>query len=369
MIPPSKGTQPNILIVDDTPANLDVLSSMLTKRGYKVRPAPSGSLALRAARSTPPDLILLDILMPEMDGFTVCRELKADVTTQDIPIIFISALDDALDKVKAFQAGGVDYITKPFQLEEVLARIDNHLALDRLRKEVQALSVLKDQMIRTVSHDLVVPLDVIRICVQTVADLPLIQSDGEARENLEIAIKTATQMHTLVTSLLDLSRIESGMKLNLQSLSLDTLLQEQIDNHRPPANQKLLSLIYHPTEGLTVTVDAKRMGQVVSNLLSNAIKYTLEGGTITVTSQVDRNQVIVSVKDTGLGIPKDELPRIFDKFHRVDTEAHRSVKGTGLGLSIAKAIIEQHQGYLWVESDLGEGSTFYFLLPVSPNPR
>lgn len=127
----------DILVVDDTPANLRLLASILTEQGYKIRPASNGQIALLAAQAQPPDLILLDIMMPEMDGYQVCRILKADERTRDIPVIFISALDETLDKVTAFLIGGVDYITKPFQVEEVLARVETHLTLSRLQKELQ----------------------------------------------------------------------------------------------------------------------------------------------------------------------------------------------------------------------------------------
>ncbi|NNG01401.1 MAG: response regulator [Desulfobacteraceae bacterium] len=132
-----KNDRQNILIVDDTPENLRVLTDMLTEQGYKVRPAPSGKLALSGAAAILPDLILLDIHMPEMDGYEVCRRLKADKATKSVPIIFISALSEVFDKVKAFKAGGVDYITKPFQVEEVLARISTHLTISRLHKQLE----------------------------------------------------------------------------------------------------------------------------------------------------------------------------------------------------------------------------------------
>src|SRR5438552_2134384 len=133
-------TNADVLIVDDTPANLNVLSAILGKRGYRVRPAINGALALKAAQKAAPDLILLDVQMPGMNGYDVCRQLKSDDQTRHIPVIFISALDDVLDKVEAFQAGGVDYITKPFQIEEVLARVENQLALHRQRTAIAALS-------------------------------------------------------------------------------------------------------------------------------------------------------------------------------------------------------------------------------------
>jgi PleD family two-component response regulator len=147
-------TNADILIVDDTPANLNVLSAILGKRGYRVRPAINGALALKAAQKAAPDLILLDVQMPEMDGYQVCRQLKGDAQTRDIPVIFISALDDVLDKVEAFQVGGVDYITKPFQIEEVLARVENQLALHQQREAIATLLARNEQLIALATQDL-----------------------------------------------------------------------------------------------------------------------------------------------------------------------------------------------------------------------
>jgi PleD family two-component response regulator len=144
----------DILIVDDTPANLNVLSAILGKRGYRVRPAINGTLALKAAQKAAPDLILLDVQMPGLDGYEVCRQLKDDPHTRAIPVIFISALDDALDKVEAFQVGGVDYITKPFQIEEVLARVENQIALHQQREEIAALLARNQQLVALANQEL-----------------------------------------------------------------------------------------------------------------------------------------------------------------------------------------------------------------------
>jgi len=144
----------DILIVDDTPANLNVLSAILGKRGFRIRPAINGALALKAAQKAAPDLILLDVQMPGLDGYEVCRQLKGDPHTRDIPVIFISALDDVLDKVEAFQVGGVDYITKPFQIEEVLARVKNQLAIHQQREEIAALLARNEQLIALANDEL-----------------------------------------------------------------------------------------------------------------------------------------------------------------------------------------------------------------------
>ena len=141
----SREDVPNVIVVDDTPANLQLLTGMLKERGYKVRPVPSGKLALQAAKNDPPDLILLDIMMPEMDGYEVCERLKADEKLREIPVIFISALNETMDKVKAFGVGGVDYVTKPFQFEEVDARVSTHLKLQRQRRELKELQRVREE--------------------------------------------------------------------------------------------------------------------------------------------------------------------------------------------------------------------------------
>jgi PleD family two-component response regulator len=155
----SSRPNPDILIVDDTPANLNVLSAILGKRGYRVRPAINGALALKAAQKVAPDLILLDVQMPGMDGYEVCRQLKADSQTRDIPVVFISALDDVLDKVEAFEVGGADYITKPFQIEEVLARVANQLVLHQQREAISGLSARNQQLLALATRELRPRLD------------------------------------------------------------------------------------------------------------------------------------------------------------------------------------------------------------------
>jgi PleD family two-component response regulator len=163
-------TNADILIVDDTPANLNVLSAILGKRGYRVRPAINGALALKAAQKAAPDLILLDVQMPGLDGYEVCRQLKADPQTRAIPVIFISALDDVLDKVEAFQVGGVDYITKPFQIEEVLARVENQLALHQQREAIAALLARNQQLLRLATDELRPQLDQIAVWAAALRD-------------------------------------------------------------------------------------------------------------------------------------------------------------------------------------------------------
>lgn len=362
--PPQRG---NILIVDDTPANLKILTTMLSGQGYRVRPAINGDVALKAVRTAPPDLILLDIMMPGMSGYEVCEALKADRETQKIPVIFISALDEALDKVRAFQVGGVDYITKPFQMEEVFARVENHLALDRQRREIEALNALKDVLIRTVSHDLKNPIsNIMGYAELLLAEKGLMNDAAQAERLLRRMHQSAGYMYELVNKLLEMTRIEDNPELNFSAVLLRDLVEMQLDEHALLAQRQEVALIHPPdyAAGMVVWVDTVWLGQVFSNLLTNAIKYTPAGGTITVTAAKLAQSVEITIQDTGLGIPEADLPLIFDKFFRVKRDEHLAVPGAGLGLAIAKAIVGHHNGRLTVQSVLGQGSTFTVALPL-----
>jgi DNA-binding response OmpR family regulator len=188
----------DILIVDDTPANLNVLSAILGKRGYRVRPAINGTLALKAAQKAAPDLMLLDVQMPGLNGYDVCRQLKADPQTRAIPVIFISALDDVLDKVEAFQVGGADYITKPFQIEEVLARVENQLALHRQREEIAALLARNQQLLALANDDL-------RPQLAQIAEWAAALRDGGDPALAEQIRASAQRLHAVLNGLLGMS--------------------------------------------------------------------------------------------------------------------------------------------------------------------
>ena len=209
--------QPKVLMVDDTPANLELLSVMLKGRGYRVRAAVSGRLALQAARNDPPDLILLDISMPGMDGYEVCTQLKADERLKDIPVIFLSALSETIDKVKAFGTGGVDYITKPFQFEEVEARVETHLELRRQKLRLQEnynelgeLKKLRDSLVDMLLHDLRPPLTGICGYLELIKAKEGASLQGESARSLAEAMKTAKQLVHMVGTVLAKSSLEEG---------------------------------------------------------------------------------------------------------------------------------------------------------------
>ncbi len=366
-----------ILVVDDVPANLELLSNLLSTRGYRVRSALSGAVALKSVHAAPPDLILLDINMPEMDGYEVCQQLKAEGQTSAIPVIFISALNETLDKVRAFKVGGVDYITKPFQFEEVLARVEAHLTLYYQRREIEMLherekarfaelNTVKDQFVQMVSHDLKNPLTAVMGYAYLIEEEQAWASPEDLLEFTKSIQVSAQKMLRLITDLLDLGRIEAGMELQLVPVTLTDFLTQHLLDHQALAHHKQIDLaLTLPLVELTLPLDITRFGQVIDNLLSNAIKYTPEGGHVALAAQVTPGEVILQVADNGLGIPTEDIPHLFDKFYRVQRSKHLTAEGTGLGLAIVKAIVEQHGGHIWVESELNEGSIFNVALPRS----
>jgi signal transduction histidine kinase len=343
-----------ILIVDDMPANLLLLERTLSGRGYIVKPVPCGKLALQTARAEPPDLILLDIAMPEMDGYEVCKRLKADPALKAIPVIFISAMDQTIDKVKAFSVGGVDYVTKPFQLEEVHARVRTHLQLHRLEK-------LRDDLTHMVVHDLRNPLTIIFGFLDSL-ELDEAQKLSASNQTLvTLARRSAEELLDMIGSILDVSKMGAGeMKLRGELCDLDELLRAVIATNQPLPGGRTVTLDAWDAPH-TVTADVGLIRRVLQNLLSNALNYTPSGGDIRIVVTPSDHEVRVTVTDTGPGIAPEYHERIFEKFGQVENRNHRL--GTGLGLTFCKMAIESHGGRIGVESEVGKGSTFWFALP------
>ena len=360
-----------ILIVDDTPANLQLLSGMLREQGYKVRPVPSGKLALQVAQIEPPDLILLDILMPEMNGYEVCEKLKADERLKEIPVIFISALSETMDKVKAFSVGGVDYVTKPFQFEEVHARVRTHLELRRQRRELQKsydqlkeLASVRDGMTHMIAHDMRSPLSLIGTLFQTLEKGETKKMSEKNRQLVRTGALSTERLLQMVDSLLDINKLESGHEeLNLTDCDLTDLSRRILHDYEPlRENRRFIfdaqSLPVH------VICDSDLISRVIRNLFMNALKFTPQSGTIRI--EVESTECAgkkkcarVSVHDNGLGIPSHYIPKIFDKFVQVESREY----STGLGLTFCKLAVEAHGGLIGVESEEGKGSTFWFTLP------
>ncbi len=371
-----------ILLVDDTPANLKLLTSILSAHNYDIRAVISGQMALTAIQAEMPDLVLLDVVMPDMDGYEVCERLRRDYQIS-IPIIFISAIDDTGGKVKAFRSGGVDFIGKPFEPEEVLARVASQLTLYRQRKEIEEqhqaieklrerdrqyyeeLNRLKDQFVEMASHDLKNPVSLVTGYVDLILDQPEDRvGDPQVMDMLQRIKSAATRMQTLITDLLDLAKIETGLALTPAPIEMVTFLGSCLQNVELAAAQKDITLRFaSPPDEITVMIDPERMMQVISNLLSNAINYTPEGGQVELRASVEQDCVTIQVADNGLGIAPEDVSHIFERFYRVKRKEYLGSTGTGLGLAIVKSLVEQHGGQIHVESKLGSGSVFTITLP------
>lgn len=378
---------PDILIVDDIPDNIRLLSSMLVDNGYRVRKVVSGERALKAIALQVPDLILLDIRMPDMDGYEVCKRLKVSDITKEIPIIFISAADDVFDKVKGFEVGGADYITKPFEPIEVLARVEQQLAIRRYQQElfakneqlaqhnIQLEREIKQRQqaerrlkvfVHTVSHDLRNPVTGISLLLQSY----LSNSTGNVvldKPTVEIILASCTRQLQLIDSLVETQKLEANnYPLNLQSISLYALTTSIIKTWSPMLtssrvilNNRILSQLPY------IHVDPEQLWRVFENLIGNALKYNSPGITLTLDAEVDAKTSVlrVTVADNGVGIPKTECDKLFDLYVRGKDATNRT--GSGLGLYICRQIVEAHGGQIGVESDLGKGTLFWFTLPLA----
>ncbi len=356
----------NILVVDDAPDSLRMLHQWLKGRGYNVRPMPGGALALQAALHEPPDLILLDINMPEMDGFEVCRRLKEDKRLKEVPVIFISALTETEEKVKAFQLGGVDYVTKPIQLEEVDARVRTHLELRRRKHELQLsyerlqeMERLRDNLTHMIIHDMRTPLTIIGMALEF-ADQSIGSSDRKMVELIRTAREGAASLNGMISQLLDVSRFEAGqMPLEKTEENLAAVVGRILDSMATLTGGHRVR--FDAPEPVSVLIDANIIGRVIQNLVTNALKFAPPSGEIRISVRCERDCARVSVQDDGPGIAPEYHQRIFEKFGQAGNAARKL--GTGLGLTFCKLAVEAHGGRIGVESEIGKGSTFWFTLP------
>lgn len=361
---------PGILIVDDTAANLTLLSDALREQGYRPRPVPSGALALQAAAAEPPDLVLLDIGMPEMDGYEVCRRLKSHEALAEIPVLFVTALGDSGAKLRAFEVGGVDYVTKPFQLEEVLARVATHLDLRRQRRLLQqslererALERLRDSLVHMIVHDLRSPLSTVTQRLEMAAAHGSVSQDPRLAKWIEGARRSADRVVEMVSTMLDVSRLESGgLEPCLADIDLLELASQVVARLASQRGEREVT-ISAPDGPAIARADGALLDRVVQNLLANAIQHTEPDGRIELAVVVHEAVVRVSLRDDGRGIPSELAPRVFDKFFQVESPTERRAHSSGLGLAFCRLAVEAQGGRIGVGSEVGHGSTFWFEIP------
>lgn len=358
----------SILIVDDIPANLKLLGNVLKCAGYKVRPVTSGKLALQVAEREKPDLILLDVMMPGMDGYEVCRQLKENPDLRDIPVIYISALNDTKDIVKAFTSGGVDYITKPFQAEEVIARVSTHLQIQQQRKDLQILNATKDKFFSIISHDLRSPFTSFLGLTSLMKDDLKTMSSTEIEEMAGWLNKSASNIFGLLENLLEWSLMQRGItSFNPESFLLSDKISGCMELSKDAALKKEIQCFINIPVDMEVYADAHMFETVIRNLVTNAVKFTPKGGRITLSSRMaENNTILVSIQDTGTGIHKDLIGKLFQLDEQTGRKGTDGEPSTGLGLIICKDFVEKNGGTIRVESEEGKGSIFSFTLLQAP---
>ncbi len=371
-----------ILIVDDVPKNIQVLGTILSKNNFQTSYADSGEKTLQLVEYNNFDLILLDIMMPGMDGFEVCRRLKSNPKTSHIPVIFLTAKTESESIARGFEIGGQDYITKPFQNKELIARVRTHVSLKRRNEEVEEKSraleeinqmlneanAAKDKFFSIIAHDLKNPFGDITGLSELLIKNMRRYDITKIEKFIEQIHKLSKNGYTLLENLLEWSRSQTG---NIECHQRELNLKEQVDDVilllEEFANKKAITLTNHIASDLMVRADKNMLDTIIRNLISNAIKFTANDGKIAlnaneITDEHGTAMIQTSIADSGVGIASDDL----DKLFRIDVN-HSTIgtskeKGTGLGLILCKEFVEKNGGTIWVDSQIEKGTTFYFTL-------
>jgi len=386
-----------ILIVDDNQTNLDVLFELLKNHGFKVLVAQDGESAIEQIEYIHPDLILLDIMMPGIDGFETCRRLKADPPTQDIPIIFMSALSDTVDKVKGFQTGAVDYITKPFQHEEVLSRIDTHLTIRSLQKKLEEknieLAQLNQNLERLVEqkskqlidqektaiigrltqgmvHNLKSPLQVMQTSVDLIETKATKINDYSFFSYTKYILQAITKVNQIMDTLMVKSSKEQ--KQDLQPVNINELIQREIQllEGNMYFKNKIKKKYFYDEKIADIPLIYAYISQVFYNLINNAMDAMWEKKSreITIVTRQDESTIYMDIADTGCGIAPEDLSKIFDPFYtskpaKGEEKKEGEPTGTGLGLYTCIELLKPFNGQIAISSNLGKGSVFTVVFP------
>lgn len=348
-----------ILIVDDTPANLGVLVETLGVAGYQLMVAEDGEEALAQTAQTQPDLILMDVMMPGIDGFETCRRLKARPETKDIPVLFMTALTETTDKVKAFAAGAVDYIAKPIEHEEALARIHTHLSIRRLQRELHEQIALKQKFMKIAGHDLRNPLFLILLATEMARRQTGVPP--KVVRFLESIEESAAHIRRIIDTFLQIRAPNTTAPKETTGVDLAMLGTAVVRQHEHAAETKSIRLTLENAESLPlVRSEAALAYQAFSNFISNALKFTPVGGQVTVRTQRQGEAVRVEVQDTGPGVPAKERDNLFRKPGRLSPRPTAGEESTGHGLTIVKQLVESQGGTVGATFPTDGGSIFWF---------
>ena len=359
----------SILIVDDTLENVKVLSGILEMEGYRIRAATSGERALRVVSRNKPDLILLDVMMPGIDGFQTCTCLKAVPDTKDIPVIFVTAKTDVESLAHGFEVGAVDYVNKPIRREEVLARVKVHLekqsliqTLEHVIQSLDSAMKSKDLFFANMSHELRTPLTAIIGFSEILSEDVL---NPESKDDAGKIYSSGQYLLTLLNNILDLSKIEADkMSLSLEELDIQPFIEGIVGNIQPLLQKNANVIEFSSSSDIsTIITDQIRLQQILMNLLSNACKFT-KNGHISIAVEKKSERITISISDTGIGMSAEELSDLFCPYSQANRVTGSSYGGTGLGLALSKKLITLMKGEIQVHSEVGKGSCFKISLPV-----
>lgn len=366
-------SQYTVLIVDDVPTNVMLVQAILKKEGYTLLTCDSGAKALRLAHDRHPNLILLDIMMPEMDGYEVLQHLKSSPDTNDIPVIIMSALSDMQSIVKGYQLGATEYVTKPFQREELVKRVAHRyelFSIKRIKQELENTIESRDTLYSVIAHDLRSPLGSLKMMNNAI--LMMVdknQISPEVFEMLQMMNKTSEEIFLLLDNLLKWAKNRlKKQNIYKQITDINSVISSTAEIYYPMAEQKGITIhLSDMDKELIGSIDIDMIKTVVRNLISNAIKFSFAGGIIDVSTVVDGDNVIVHVKDTGKGIRKEDQEKVLKANTNFTSYGTNNEKGSGLGLMLCKDFVELHDGKLWFESEEGKGSTFSFTMKALNN--
>ncbi len=360
-----------VLIVDDVPTNIAVLFEYLNALDMTVLVTQDGESGLQLARQEQPDIILLDVMMPQVDGFETCRRLKSDEATRDIPVLFMTALTDTASKIRGFEAGAVDYITKPIQQEEVVARIDAHVTIARQHNRlIRFFSIL--------AHDLRTPFSSLVNLTRLVADNAQTWDREELAQRVATVHQTCSNIYRLTDNLLTWARLQQNVEsVHRESLLIREAVMEAVAVCRDQAGEKAIQLDYDAVaDDLRVLCDRNMLLVVLRNLISNAVKFTPRHGSVCIGARTANDalaaedartaedaRVVITVRDNGVGIAAAVLPQLLNLDARVQTPGTDREKGSGLGLILCRDMLAKNNGSLHIASVEGEGTTVTVDLP------
>lgn len=357
---------PKILVIDDNIENLKVVGNILQEEQFDIAVATSGESAINLLLNNPIDLILMDIMMPEMDGFEACRRIKQIHNLKDIPLIFLTAKSQTSDILAAFDVGGVDYIFKPFNRLELVARVRTHLELFLAKRQLNELYQNRDLIYSILAHDIRTPLNKIFQFLQLLKDGFIQPNSEEYNELLELLIQENGRTKQLFDELIEWGKLQMNERVNgLDEAYLRPIVDAAIVFLEQQYSEKALKIDNTISESLKVVCTEKSLEVVFRNLLSNAIKFTPQYGSITISSEESAKKAMITVKDTGVGMTKEVLEKLFVHHEFYKTTGTNDEKGTGFGIHLIKDLLRKNNAELDVKSELNKGTTFKITIDKS----